>query len=628
MKTNLRNKRFKITILLIIGILFANLLIINGSTFRVLSKYIAYRATEKKGSNKFFSIENRDFILYIDFCENSLNNTATHSINRINGSRRRITFWLGFQEEVNINEIKVNKVKHDNYKLHTLVIPMFNYRVNYLVINRLNRSKDEFEITIDYDIKMSNGRRDFYTLLENYIENDQFHLYNLWYPVLGNKLTLSDVFSGLIPQVKKTPLEMTVNLSNDGIVAGEGEITKLSENSYHVRNFDNELNDIFICGGDLGIIRETFGDIDINLYFRNSQQHFFTGTSETLFAGMQDIINTFENFELRSFNIYCIPIVAGGYGLMQSIMINEDYFKVSPDMKNYNKYTLIWHEFIHHWWGNRIKSTGSGRFMLTEGLTVLYEWLTAKDILGEEYFNDNIENAVAEVLEIRGFENSIADANRVPPFGNIIIYRKAPLVLYQLMNKVGEDEFTEYCRLFLKTPGTYEWDAFINGLENYAEMDLCQYNEYWVNSTEIPSQKNDHYYVLIDERSEQEQQLDHQISVFYRDYDQDVLYEYLTSIESELCFWNKYYYFLGWCYYRNEKFEKAAKAFNKTDINKDIKYYWESAYFKAKLEIKNGNKYKAFKYVEDCLDHSYPIIRLRSMYRLYDELELTARICN
>ncbi len=140
---------------------------------------------------------------------------------------------------------------------------------------------------------------------------------------------------------------------------------------------------------------------------------------------MDYIVKSLGNFELDDFNVYCIPIIAGGYGLYHGLLINENYFKVSSELNNYYKYTLLWHEFIHHWWENRISSEDEGKYLLTEGMTILFEWLTIRIILGEEYFDLIIDSAVKDVLEISGFDRSIAEANRVPPFGNVIIYKKS-----------------------------------------------------------------------------------------------------------------------------------------------------------------------------------------------------------
>ncbi len=92
---------------------------------------------------------------------------------------------------------------------------------------------ENIEVIIEYSIEMANNRDDFSTMLENYIIEDEFHLYCLWYPIMGSCLTIRDVLSGNIPSAIKCPFEIKVNLSKEGIVIGEGKVIKESEKNLY-----------------------------------------------------------------------------------------------------------------------------------------------------------------------------------------------------------------------------------------------------------------------------------------------------------------------------------------------------------------------------------------------------------
>lgn len=588
----------------------------------VFLKYIGYRIVEGRGSNKFFKVDNRKFDLYIDFKGSILKNNATYIIHNLK-NRKRITFWLGFRENVEINNVNINGKYHYNYKLHTITLPIFDYKINYLVIDKINICIEpkKLEVIINYSINIANHRDDMSTILENYITEDEFHLYNYWYPILGNCISINEVLRGTFPTPDKSFYEINISMSQDGVVFGEGEVKKLSNQNYIINNHKDELIDIFICGGKLHKDTNYIDNIKINFYYRYSLKQNFGKSQEILFEGIKHIIDTLNNFYQEVINIYCLPIIAGGYGLNYSIIVNENYFMDSDSIDSKYKYRLVWHEFIHHWWGNRISGRGEGKYLLTEGMTVLFEWLTVRDILGKGRFDLILEDAVKEVLEITGFEKSIAEANRVPPFGNVIIYCKAPLVLYQLLNKVGEDIFIEYCRKFLEESGNYQWIDFSTGLEIYSGVDLTSYNEKWINKKEIPLTTKSIHKVLIDNRSEEERKLDSKIATFRGNKDYKKLLNWLISKKPLKEFWNKYYYYLSLCYFKDNDNEKTNWCIQQLDIKKDKKYYWEGMYQKAVLQYEKKNMVESKWIIQNVLNFSYPIKNLRHLLIMHSEIE-------
>lgn len=585
-------------------------------------KYIGYRIIEGKGTNKYFKLLNRKFDLYINFEKNTLCNKAIYTIENVK-DKKRITFWLGFREDVEIHSVKINGKLHNYFKLYTLILPMFNYKINYLVIDNLDISKESryLEVIISYNINVSNHRDDMSTILENYITYNEFHLYNFWYPILGNCINIKEVFEGIFPTPEKCPYEINLSMSQDGIAVGEGDIIKKSDSNYIIKNYNNELNDIFICGGRLRRTSYSIDNVKVNFYYTSSRHQYYGKSHEVLFKGIKYIIDILKSFHQEIINIYCLPIIAGGYGLKYSIIVNENYFLDSNTIDSKHKYRLVWHEFIHHWWGSRISGSRKGKYLLTEGMTVLFEWLTVKHVLGREVFDLVIEDAVEEVLEIVGFEKSISNANRVPPFGNVIIYNKIPLVLYQLLNKVGENIFIKCCQDFLKEPGIYEWEDFFIKLQEYSSLDLVNYSDKWIYEKEIPIIKENNYEILIDKRTDEKKQFDYRIAKYRKDKNHKKLLEWLLHNEPLEEFWNKYYYYLCICYLNNNDYEKANWCIEQLDIKRDKKYYWEGMYQKAIYEYKQNNIKKSKKIIDTVLNSSYPIKNLRNLLIIYSKIE-------
>ena len=594
-----------------------------GSFFR----YIGYRLVEGRGSRSYFQVAFRKFELFIDFKEGALENLAAYEVS-VKHWRRRISFWLAFQEEVEIQGIEVNGKPHQAYKCYSVVLPIFNYRVNYLLIRQLGEKPQDAKvrISIRYKIVLSNSRSDLCTLLENSIFSDEFHLYNLWFPVLASCIPLREVFAGEIPEAHGSPFELRVRLSEPGDVWGEGKVTKLTPKEYVV---EGTARHVFVCGGKLRRISYSSNHFYANFYYRRSlhvDEALFSNFAGTLFAGIGYILEILDNFDEREINIYCIPIIAGGYGLLHSTLINEDYVAILASHGNLGVANrLVWHEFIHYWWGNRISSVGPGKYLLTEGMTILFEWLTTREILGEDHLDLILHAAKEEVLEIRGFENTIAHANRVPPFGNVIIYKKAPLVLYQLLKMIGEDNFVGYCRAFLKKPGVYQWQDFLQGLEGYCGVDLEEYNSQWIYGREVPDGTEKEHIFLTDGRAQPEKDLDRYIAQWIRSRNDEKFCKQLSRLTPTGTFWNKYYYYAALCAQRRKDLMKAVESCEKIDEHGDLRYYLRGLFLRAQLQKQEGSMKASLATLDRILGYSYPIneaLDLRQVFRAYRSLSV------
>lgn len=576
-----------------------------------LIKFNDYENIEGNGSDIHFSTSLRDYKMFIDFDNHTLNNIANEHI-EIKEYRDRITFWIGFQEEVKINKIFINDKEHSKYQLYYLELPaMIKYKMNYLVIDKLDLNNDvkNLKVTVDYSIKMSNSTDDMWTMLENRVSDDEFHLMDIWSPMIANKITMNDIMTASIPNLKPCHYSFNIKLSKPGIMAGEGVITKISNVEYIIKDNRRKTNKTFVCGGDLSKIVYKNNGIDINFYYRNCNEDYFKDLSPRLFQGVEYILNALNHFDNDYIDIFCMPIIAGGYGFLNSFTINENSLTIPKYSYINNGLTLAWHEFIHRWWGNTIYSGGKASYLLTEGITVLYELLTTRAILGEEYFNKVTEVKKREVLSVCGYANSVAEANRMPPFGNVIVYSKGALVLYELLRYVGEANFIAYCNKVLDNPGYLEWKDFLKGLEEFTSQELQEFNHKWIEEKEIPKE-DDRNVMFIDKRSDGEKEIDRLNCEYMKSWDYKTFKNKLLKIEPEDGFWNKYYCYLSKCEMNDKNIEAQFDALNKLDKNKDKVHYYEGLFIKA-LYLKNkGIKEESKLLMEEILDSQYDLERI------------------
>lgn len=587
----------------------------------LIFKYIIFYFIEGPGSKKYFQITHRQFDMFIDFERKTLINTANHKI-ITKRRRKRITFWLAFRDKVSIKSVEINGVKYNNFKHYSVMIPIFNVRINYLAIFNLNTKSDNFNLSIHYQILFSNLRDDFSTMLENYVCHDEFHLFYSWYPILGNRILIKDILAGKLPRVQPTSFEFIITLSKPGVVAGEGRVTGISDLKYRVVNYDNmgytDETPFFITGGKL--TEQSFSldkETKVRFYYRKGEIINFV---EPIFTGIKLVQKKLNNFEPDQLNIFAIPIIAGGYGLTCSTLINENAFLVPTEGYIYKHVCrLVWHEFIHHWWGNRISSEGRGRYILTEGMTVLFEWLTAKEMFGEHYFNQIIHQARKQVLQIHGFEKPIANTDRVPPFGNTIIYKKSPLILYQLLKLVGEEQFISFCTSFLKRTGVYQWNDFLQELENYTNKDLTSFNQLWVESVDLPVTPNNNTF-LYDDRRVGEQKIDKIVSYFMLKKDYQKLYEDLLTIIPEPDFRDKYNYYLGVCQKKIGNLADALDLLGKIDLKEEL-YYGQGLYEMARIHKQLGNYKEYQRLIKRIVTGPYLFDDTRYIYNEYQHIK-------
>ncbi len=135
----------------------------------------------------------------------------------------------------------------------------------------------------------------------------------------------------------------------------------------------------------------------------------------------------------------------GGMENTSATLFNDMYHTDSFQFGGLGYFRVNLHELAHQWFGNLMTSYGGTDHWLHEGFATVYEYL------GEEVLIDSLTgtierlDALGKVLESPS-QLPIAHADA----GSLNHYQKAALVLYQLREQLGPEDFQRATQNFLK----------------------------------------------------------------------------------------------------------------------------------------------------------------------------------
>ena len=165
--------------------------------------------------------------------------------------------------------------------------------------------------------------------------------------------------------------------------------------------------------------------------------------TDTLSYDIEMIVSLFSKWFPPGNNSICIiesmRSAGGGYARMGGLYLaglNETAFFASR--KPYTRY--IAHETAHLWWYSA--NTNNWEDWLNEGFAEYSALMVLRELYGQEYFNMWIEKK-KKSSEGTG---PVWHTNRNGDQAYTILYDKAPLLLYELENRIGVDSLKQFMR--------------------------------------------------------------------------------------------------------------------------------------------------------------------------------------
>jgi len=176
----------------------------------------------------------------------------------------------------------------------------------------------------------------------------------------------------------------------------------------------------------------------------------------------------FGDLESAALTVIQSPRVKGGGYARNNLVVlgglqDRDY---AGQREGYIRYLA--HEAAHNWWWRAPVDTWED--WLNEGLAEFSALAVVRDMFGVEAFEKRLarkKEAAAGEGAIPGFDRADLSSPEARRTSEILLYSKAPVLLFELEDRLGVDGMREFCRLLVRD-AISTTDGFLETLARYA----------------------------------------------------------------------------------------------------------------------------------------------------------------
>lgn len=242
----------------------------------------------------------------------------------------------------------------------------------------------------------------------------------------------------------------------------------------------------------------------MRMLYRESDTAKINNSLETIFDLHAQSLSWLEEYTgipypFEKFDFVLIPTFQyGGMEHVGNIFYREGSLMLDEGAtinQQLGRASLIAHETAHMWFGDLVTMEWFNDVWLKE---VFANFMAAK-IVNPSFpeINHDLRFLLAHQPSAYGEDRSEGSHPIQQPLENLkdagtlygrIIYQKAPVVMRQLESMIGEDEFREGLRTYLRqfSYGNATWDDLINILDARTDIDLQQWSQVWVKEPDMP----------------------------------------------------------------------------------------------------------------------------------------------
>lgn len=177
-----------------------------------------------------------------------------------------------------------------------------------------------------------------------------------------------------------------------------------------------------------------------------------------------------------------LPVQDFQHGAMENTTatIFGDFFLVDEVAFNDRNYTYVnAHELAHQWFGNLVTATGSDEHWLHEGFATYYQWLSEKNLYGQDFFDWERYKAAQMVFEASEIDTIPLGNGKA---GSSRFYQKGGWVLYMMNQWLGDEKFDRVIRNYLKENafGIVTTESLDKSVVEVTGESLAPYYNNWV----------------------------------------------------------------------------------------------------------------------------------------------------
>jgi aminopeptidase N len=283
-------------------------------------------------------------------------------------------------------------------------------------------------------------------------------------------------------------------------------VTRSGTNSFWVFHETNPISAYLFAfaAGPFKEIEGEDGSVPLRLFVRQSKlqraKEEWPEVERLTSQGMRHMTEFFNHsFPFKKYDQVLIPGFAyGGMEHAGATFLREDsvLFRTTPTKADkLNRASLILHELAHQWFGDLVTmrwfddlwlKEGFANFMASHAMAGIYDpneiwkrfYQTHKPLA---YAIDSTKGTTPIYQEVR----NLKDAKSA--YG-AIVYQKAPSLLRALTFVIGEENFRDGVRLFLKEHAyaNAEWSDLIGAFERVSKQKLQSWADAWVKRRGAP----------------------------------------------------------------------------------------------------------------------------------------------
>lgn len=165
-------------------------------------------------------------------------------------------------------------------------------------------------------------------------------------------------------------------------------------------------------------------------------------------------------------------------------IFSRDFVVDSIGYNDRNYVNVNAHELAHQWFGDFVTAKSSMHHWLQEGFATYYALLAEKQIFGDDYFYNKLYESSLQLEEA-----SKTDLNPIlnEKASSLTFYQKGAMALFYLENQIGEKNFRNAVKSYLKKYKfkNVETDNFLNEIKKVSDFDTSKFKTDWLESSKF-----------------------------------------------------------------------------------------------------------------------------------------------
>ncbi len=227
---------------------------------------------------------------------------------------------------------------------------------------------------------------------------------------------------------------------------------------FHYRMDQKMLNFYAFISGRYAVKKEKHNDINLEIYYH--KDHIFN--LDRMTKGLKDALGYYERefspYQFNQIRIIEFPLTHGTFAqaFANTIPFSEGFgFIAKVDEENPNAvdypYSVTAHELAHQWWAHQVIGANvKGATMLSESLAEYSSLKVLEHTYGKGQMRKFLKIALDEYLEGRGRERIKENPLMYNENQQYIHYQKGSLVMYAMSEYMGEKNFNNFLKEYIK----------------------------------------------------------------------------------------------------------------------------------------------------------------------------------